>query len=107
MQLPLPSQYRTVGVIGKRLTLTCTCIRKITKPFINRFKWNEPEETLYINYFVDTRTGALIVVKSNAYDVGVIGEPIILKGTIQRHGNYYGQAQTYLSRVRVMEPCAD
>ena len=62
---------------------------------------------LYINYFVDTRTGALIVVKSNAYDVGVIGEPIILKGTIQRHGNYYGQAQTYLSRVRVMEPCAD
>ena len=80
-----------VGEIGKRIDLVVT---------IERVSSVDTEYgTLMINS-MRTAEGAIIVWKTGR-TVGAVGETIKLRGTVKRHSEYRGEAQTEMSRCSI------
>lgn len=87
------SAARHVGKVGERVTLTCTV--QFRTGFDTQFGWKSIVSML-------DQDGNCVVVKSTSFHAEK-GETLTLKATVKEHGEYRGEPQTVLARVKVLE----
>lgn len=86
----------TVGKVGERVTLRVRCI--------GRFVINTDFGQLYITKMVDLDSRALLVVKSGSWSMTPEDPETKIKATVKSHGEYRGEVQTALQRVKEVTP---
>jgi len=99
LRAPQLSQVH-IGEVGQRLTMKVEVIRvfTFTRPMFNA-PWRA--EAVFIVTMRETDSGACVVCKSTTFCPDE-REKLVIKATVKEHGEYKGQNQTLVNRVKII-----